>query len=257
MQEKVFGLHAVAALLDNAADRVQRLLVLDGRVDGPVQRLLARAETVGIPVERTSRRALDRAAGAGRHQGVLALCSEAMLASEAELELRWPLLPDPKLLLILDGVMDPRNLGACLRSASAAGASAVLLPKRRSAPLSDVARKTASGAAESLFIVSVSNLARRLEWLKAQGIWLVGAAGDARIAWSAIDFTKPVALVLGSEDKGMRALTRATCDELAAIPMTGPVTSLNVSVAAGVLLFEAVRQRAARDFASRPALARQ
>lgn len=243
MSEHVYGLHAVEALLVADPDRVQLLCVLEGRLDRRLAGILERADAQGIRHERRNRRALDRLVDGGRHQGVVAVCRTAALGSEAELELRWPQLSAPQLLLVLDGIMDPRNLGACLRSADAAGVQAVLLPKHRSAPLSDVARKTASGAAESLFIVEVTNLVRRLEWLKAQGVWIVGAAGEAAAPWTAIDYRKPVALVLGGEEKGLRSLTRATCDELAAIPMRGRVSSLNVSVATGILLFEILRQR--------------
>jgi len=239
----VYGLHAVEALLAEDPGRIRQLLLLEGRVDRRLAQLLTLAESQGIRFERAGRRQLDRLVDGGRHQGVVALCHEVALASESELELRWPRFAAPQLILVLDGVMDPRNLGACLRSAEAAGVQAVLLPKRRSAPLSEVARKTASGAAESLFIVQVTNLARRLEWLKAQGVWVVGAAGDVDTAWDALDYRKPVALVVGGEEKGLRPLTRSLCDEVAAIPMRGRVASLNVSVATGILLFEILRQR--------------
>ena len=147
------------------------------------------------------------------------------------------------LLLVLDGVTDPRNLGACLRSANAAGVDAVLLPKRHSAPLNAAALKTAAGGAESLKLVEVTNLARRLAWLKDQGIWIIGAAGEGKLQWNTVDLTVGCALVVGSEDRGLRALTEKCCDQLVHIPMSGTVSSLNVSVACGVLLFEAVRQR--------------
>jgi 23S rRNA (guanosine2251-2'-O)-methyltransferase len=243
VSDRIYGLHAVEALLASDPERVQKLYVLDGRTDARVAAILERAEGAGIACERRNRRALDRLVDGGRHQGVVALCESTVLGSEAELELRWTTLAAPQLLLVLDGVMDPRNLGACLRSADAAGVQAVLLPRHRSAPLSEVARKTASGAAESLFVVEVANLARRLEWLKAQGVWVIGAAGDADSPFTALDYRKPVALVVGGEGAGMRPLTRATCDELAAIPMHGAVASLNVSVATGILLFEILRQR--------------
>ncbi len=243
MDEKVFGLHAVEALLAHDPSRVRLLMVLEGRADARVAHIIELAEAASIAIERRGRRELDRAARGGRHQGVVAACHAAMLASEAEFELRFPDLAEPKLLLVLDGVMDPRNLGACLRCAEAAGVQAVLLPKRRSAPLSEVARKAASGAAESLLIVAVSNLARRLEWLRTHGLWVIGASGDVATSWTAIDYGKPVALVVGGEGKGMRALTRSLCDELASIPMAGTVSSLNVAVATGIMLFEVVRQR--------------
>ena len=240
----MFGIHAVEALLRRDPQRVRRLLVQRERDDTRIQTLLKLAADANLPVESCPRQQLDRMTHDARHQGVVAQTTAAELGSEAELELRLPSLPQPHLLLALDGVMDPRNLGACLRSADAAGVGAVLLPKSRSAPLSDVARKAASGAAESLFIVAVSNLVRRLEWLKQQGLWVVGAAGDAPLAWSEADLCRPTVLVLGGEGKGLRDLTRKTCDQLVSMPMSGGVSSLNVAVATGILLFEAVRQRA-------------
>ncbi len=247
MSETVFGIHAVEALLREDPDRVLRMLVLADRTDTRIQTVLSLAEAARVNIEFCPRRQLDRLTRNGRHQGVVAETAAAELGSEAELELRFPSLPQPNLLLALDGVMDPRNLGACLRSADAAGCGAVLLPKRRSAPLSEVARKAASGAAESLFVVAVANLVRRLEWLKRQGLWIVGAAGDANVVWSEADLSRPTVLVLGGEGRGLRELTRKTCDELVSIPMRGNVSSLNVSVATGILLFEVLRQRQRGD----------
>jgi 23S rRNA (guanosine2251-2'-O)-methyltransferase len=241
-EDRVFGVHAVVNLLTEEPGRVRALWVQAGSKNARLAELIGMAEAAGIRVEFRPRRELD-ARAEGRHQGVLALCHAQALADETDLELRWPMLPEKPLLLVLDGVLDPRNLGACLRSAEAAGVDAVLLPKRHSAPVSGLARKVASGAAEHLFIVEVSNLARRLEWLKAQGVWLVGAVGDAPAPYTTVDLTDPVALVLGGEERGLRELTRRCCDHLVSIPMRGQVSSLNVSVAAGIVLFEAVRQR--------------
>lgn len=244
MTGHVFGFHAVEALLRNDPERVERLLLQGERSDERVAALERLAIAAGVAVELRPRRQLDRLTRGAAHQGVVAVCSdESGVGSEAELELRWPSLPQPALLLALDGVTDPRNLGACLRSADAAGVGAVLLPQRRSAPLSDAACKTASGAVEALFIVAVTNLVRRLEWLKRQGVWVVGAVGGTGLAYTDVDWTRPTVLVVGGEEKGLRELTRKTCDELVAIPMHGQVTSLNVAVATGVLLFEGIRQR--------------
>ena len=244
MSERVFGIHAVEALLRNDVARVRRLLVQTERNDQRVATIVALAADANVPIEHLPRRQLDRLMHDARHQGVVAETASADLASEAELELRFPTLPSPVLLLALDGVTDPRNLGACLRSADAAGVDAVLLPKSRSAPITEVTRKAASGAAEALFVVSVSNLVRRLEWLKRQNVWIVGAAADGDATWCDVDLTQSTALVVGGEGRGLRDLTRKTCDQRVSIPMHGTVSSLNVSVATGILLFEAVRQRA-------------
>jgi 23S rRNA (guanosine2251-2'-O)-methyltransferase len=238
----VFGLHAVNALLTADPQRIRAIHVQRGRRDQRMSELVEAARALGVRIELADRSWLDRRAG-GSHQGVLAECHALAPVTETVFEERWPALRTPCLLLVLDGVTDPRNLGACLRSANAAGVDAVLLPRRRSAPVNDVALKTAAGGAEALLLVEVANLARRLEWLKAQGVWLIGADGDAGTAWNAADFTASCAIVVGSEGAGMRALTRRLCDTRVSIPMQGTVSSLNVSVAAGVLLFEAVRQR--------------
>lgn len=238
----IFGLHAVEAALATAPERIRVLYVQKGR-DGRKQSLVDRARAAGVRVSFVDRAWLDRKADGAVHQGVLAESQSLAPADEKALEAAWAELPGPRLLLALDGVQDPRNLGACLRSAAAAGVQAVLLPKRNSAPLSAAALKTAAGAAEVLLIVSVANLARRLDWLRSQGAWVIGAAGDAGSSWFDADFTSDVVLVLGGEEKGLKRLTREKCDRLVRIPMAAGVESLNVSVAAGILLFEAVRQR--------------
>ena len=240
------GMHAALAVLEEAPQRVRCLLVQKNRRDERTAAVLALAAERGIRHEFVDKRQLDRLAGAG-HQGIVADCHELALGSEAEFEQRFDGWENPKLFLVLEGIEDPRNLGACVRSAVAAGVQAVLLPRRRSAPLSAAALKTAAGAAERAQIFAVANLVRRLEWLKRRGVWVVGAAGDSPTPWSGTDLTRGIALVAGSEGGGLRALTRKTCDELAAIPMAGGVESLNVSVAVGVLLFEAVRQRAGAE----------
>jgi 23S rRNA (guanosine2251-2'-O)-methyltransferase len=198
-------------------------------------------------VEMTTGEALDRDAGHANHQGVLAQCRAAAERTEGELPGLLASLSGPALLLVLDGIQDPHNLGACLRSADAAGAQAVILPKDNAAPITPVVRKVASGAAEVLPVFQVTNLARTLDELKDAGVWLIGAAGEAEQTLYDVDLRGPVALVLGAEGTGLRRLTREKCDHLARIPMAGTVESLNVSVATGIFLFEAVRQRGSRE----------
>lgn len=240
----VYGHHSVRALLEDEPERVRVLYVQKGRPDTRTGELTALAKQCGVRIEGVERRWLDKKVD-GSHQGVVADCHALRLADEADLELRWPTFGAAPLILILDGVTDPRNLGACLRTAAAAGVDAVLVPKRGSAPVNDLVQKTAAGALPALFVVEVSNLARRMKWLAEQGVWIYGADDAAEQSWSAGDFRGAVALVLGNEEKGLRALTREHCDHLIAIPMAQAVSSLNVSVATGVLLFEAVRQRQA------------
>lgn len=239
---QVYGLHAVTALLAEDPARVRVVHVQRGRRDARIGAIVEAARAQGIRIEVVDRGWLDRRCS-GSHQGVVAECHAMAPVDERELEARWPDIVPPHLLLVLDGITDPRNLGACLRSANAAGVQAVLLPRRRSAPLNEAALKAAAGGAEGLLLVEVANLARRLEWLKARGVWIVGADGTADVHWSDADFTASCAIVVGSEGAGMRALTARLCDTRVAIPMQGTVSSLNVSVAAGILLFEAIRQR--------------
>ena len=238
----VYGIHAVAAVLEETPRRVRAVHVQRGRKDPRVEELVQKAKAERIRVAFVDKRWLDRMTS-GSHQGIAADCHELSLAVERDLVSAWDELPTPRLFLVLDGISDPRNLGACLRSAKAAGVQAVLLPKRRSAPLNAAALKTAAGAAEGLFIVEVSNIARRLDWLQQQGVWLIGAAGEGTQSWTDVDMTEDIAVVVGGEEKGLRLLTRKHCDQLIHIPMAGGVESLNVSVATGIILFEAVRQR--------------
>ncbi len=245
-EDWVFGAHAVRALLDAAPAAVRRVLVAEGRRSRQVGELLTLAREAGVRVERAPAVALHRRARAGgvvAHGGVAAERHRIAPATEADLEARWESFAKP-LLVILDGVQDPRNLGACLRTAEAAGADAVLLPRRRSAPLSSVVAKAASGALEHLFIVEVANLARRMDWLRARGVWLVGGVEGGGKAHTEVSYGDAAAVVVGGEHQGLRRLTRERCDHLVSIPMHGATASLNVSVALGVLLFEARRQRA-------------
>lgn len=243
--ENVFGLHAVQALLTRAPQRVQEVWLLKGRDDQRLQQLLVQLQGSGVTIVRKTRQELDAVADEGNHQGVVALCTPSEIYNEEFLLGLLKRLERPPFLLILDGVTDPHNLGACLRTAEAAGVDAVIAPKDKSATLTGVARKVACGAAEVLPFVAVTNLARTLKKLQDQGVWLIGTAGEASQSVYQADLTGPLALVMGAEGKGMRRLTKDSCDGLMNIPMAGTVSSLNVSVAAGVCLFEAVRQRRA------------
>ena len=239
----VSGIHAVEALLRDAPERVRVLWLQRNRRDERLAALRALAAERNLCCKFTDGSRLRRIGGAA-HQGAVASCQALPLHSEQAFADQFDAWPTPKLFLVLDGVQDPRNLGACLRTAAAAGVQAVLLPKRRSAPLSAAAMKAASGAAERMILVEVGNLVRRLEWLKRLGVLLVGADAGQPRRWSDADLTRSIALIVGNEGAGLRRSTRQTCDELVSIPMAEEMDSLNVSVAAGVLLFEAVRQRA-------------
>ncbi|MDQ2075810.1 23S rRNA (guanosine(2251)-2'-O)-methyltransferase RlmB [Marinimicrobium sp. ABcell2] len=243
--QTVYGLHAVQALLQSAPQRVRHLYILQGRNDPRLQKILSLAQANDIQLQHKPRAQLDTMVDNENHQGVVAQCQAGESHDEAFLFSMLEELDRPALLLVLDGVTDPHNLGACLRSAEAAGVNAVIAPKDKSASLTSVARKVACGAAEVLPFVPVTNLARTLKKLQDAGVWLVGAAGEAEQTVYQADLTGSIALVMGAEGQGLRRLTRETCDYLVKIPMAGSVSSLNVSVATGVCLFEAVRQRAA------------
>ncbi|ERI53339.1 23S rRNA (guanosine-2'-O-)-methyltransferase [Pseudomonas sp. EGD-AK9] len=240
--EKVYGVHAVEALLRHHPKRVKQLWLAEGRGEPRVQALVALAEQARVSIGQCERREMD-AWVEGVHQGVVADVSPSQVWGEAMLEELLDRAEGPPLLLVLDGVTDPHNLGACLRTADAAGALAVIVPKDKSATLNATVRKVACGAAEVIPLVAVTNLARSLEKLRQRGLWLVGTAGEAEQELYQHDLTGPTVLVMGAEGRGMRRLTREHCDYLVRLPMAGSVSSLNVSVAAGVCLFEAVRQR--------------
>lgn len=248
-EQLVYGLHAVMALLEQQRP-VQQLWVQDSRHDVRLETLLAKAVQQGVPVQRVPREQLDRITSDGRHQGVVAEAGAVQAGGEDTLKTLVTGLEAPAFLLVLDGVQDPHNLGACLRSANAAGVHAVIAPKDRATELTPVARKAAAGAAETTPFFQVTNLARTLRWLKQQNIWLVALADEAEQSLYELDLKGPLALVLGAEGGGLRRLTKEQCDFLARIPMAGMVESLNVSVAAGVVLFEALRQRQFNKIAS-------
>lgn len=242
-QEMVFGLHSVQALLKAAPQRVQKLVLMRGRQDDRVQKISNAAKNNDIPVEIADRKAMDNMGEEGNHQGVIAFVNPGKTYDEHDLYELLERLDTTPLLLVLDGVTDPHNLGACIRSADAAGVHAVIIPKDNSAGLTESARKVASGAADSVPLIVVTNLARTLKALQEKGLWVSGAAGEAEQTVFEADLRGPRVIVMGAEGTGMRRLTRETCDELVKIPMAGSVSSLNVSVATGVVLFEVVRQR--------------
>ena len=237
----VFGFHAVTSRVRVRAESVREIFVDMKRVDKRMQDLIAVAKTKNVRVMQVDATRIDGLTGHARHQGVLALVEPTALPQFVDDVLAN--LTVPPLLLVLDGVTDPHNLGACLRVADAAGAHAVIAPKDRSVGLTAVAMKVASGAAENIPYITVTNLARTLRDLKERGIWLVGTAEDGTRDLYQGDIAGPLAWVLGAEGEGLRRLTRETCDEIVSIPMFGSVESLNVSVAAGVCLFESRRQR--------------
>ncbi|MEO8156741.1 MAG: 23S rRNA (guanosine(2251)-2'-O)-methyltransferase RlmB [Betaproteobacteria bacterium] len=237
----VYGLHAVTAALKRRPEAVFEVLLDAGRNDPRARRVADLAKAAGVRLHETDADRLDGFAKGGRHQGVAAFVEQVMLAGSLNEVLDD--LAEPALLLILDGVQDPHNLGACMRVADAMGVHAIVAPKDRATGLTATVHKVASGAAESVPFIPVTNLARTLKELKDKGIWVVGAAGGEGKTLFECKFSGALALVLGSEDEGLRRLTRETCDEIISIPMLGQVESLNVSVAAGICLYEARRQR--------------
>ena len=243
MSEHIYGIHAVSAFLTNAPERLIEVYVLKGREDKRLQPLLNELYQMGISVQFLNRQTLDKKADGEVHQGIIARVQPAKELNENDLALILQQQPNP-LLLVLDGVTDPHNLGACLRTADAAGVCAVIVPKDKSAQLTSIARKVACGAAEVIPLIRVTNLARTLRDLQQQhNVWVVGTAGEATETLYQSKLTGALALVMGAEGEGMRRLTREHCDQLISIPMAGSVSSLNVSVATGVCLFEIVRQR--------------
>jgi 23S rRNA (guanosine2251-2'-O)-methyltransferase len=236
----ICGINPVLEALSARTRHFDRLLVVKGLRNRRVSEAIAHASRLGIPLRFEARETLDRLAGGVPHQGLIAVVSaKPVLSLESVLEKART----PALLLLLDGVEDPRNLGAILRTAEAAGADGVLLPERHSAGLSETVGRASAGALEHVSVARVGNVVQTLETLKARGFWVVGFDASATQRWDAVDMRGPVVLVLGGEGRGIRRLVREHCDHLAALPLFGHVASLNVSVAAGVALYEAVRQR--------------
>lgn len=245
-EELVFGIHAVKALIENAPERFIELWLLKGREDDRLMPIINLAKKFGIPAQMANRKVLDDKTDGEQHQGVVARVKPGKAYTEADLDNILSAAEakgQAPFLLILDGVTDPHNLGACLRNADAAGVQAIIVPKDNAARLTATVRKVAVGAAESVPLVQVTNLSRTMKTLQQMGVWIIGTAGETDNCLYNEKLSGPMALVMGAEGKGMRRLTRENCDQLVKLPMAGSVSSLNVSVATGICLFEIVRQR--------------
>ena len=241
----IAGINAVSAAVEHDAENVREVLIEAGAKNPRLTEIEAQARRKDIDVRRVATQALDGVVGNLRHQGVVARYAAAKTYSENDLEGLVEAAEGKALVLVLDGVQDPHNLGACLRSAAAAGVTAVIFPKDKAVQINATVRKTSAGAADSIPVIPATNLARTMRDLQQMGVWIYGLAGEADTSFWSIDLRGNVALVLGGESDGLRRLTRENCDQLVKIPMPGggDVESLNVSVATGVTLFEAVRQR--------------
>lgn len=239
----VYGLHAVKALLNNPYRTIKRLYVNQERLDLKIQTILALAEQRHIAVEELNQQTINQRFPTFTHQGVIAQATAVREFNEGDLNTLLTECQAPPLILILDGITDPHNLGACLRSADAAGVQFVVIPKDKNVGITPVVSKVACGAAESMPLVRVTNLVRAMELLKQAGVWIYGAAGEASQSLYHLDCRTSIALVMGAEGDGMRRLTREHCDGLFSLPMLGSVESLNVSVATGISLYEVIRQR--------------
>jgi 23S rRNA (guanosine2251-2'-O)-methyltransferase len=245
-EELVFGIHAISELIKRSPERFIELFLLKGREDERLMPIINLAKKQGVSAQQVSRKVLDDKTKGEQHQGVVA---RVLLGKQFNDDDLLDLVKNaeknsvPPFFLILDGVTDPHNLGACLRNADAAGVQAIIVPKDNAARLTGTVRKVAVGAAETVPLVQVTNLARTMKNLQKMGIWIIGTAGETQTCLYDVKVTGPMALVMGAEGKGMRRLTREHCDQLVKLPMAGSISSLNVSVATGICLFEIVRQR--------------
>ena len=241
--EQIFGLQAVRQVFKNDISRVVEIWAFKERHDERLQALLKQAQQQGLAIQAVPKKTLDNLTENGHHQGIVIRCKALSAKTQTDLADVFNSLTVPPFFLVLDEVQDPHNLGACLRTADATGIHAVIVPKNQACKLTAIVYAVACGAADTVPLIQVSNLARTLRWLQEQGVWLVGADCESQTSLFETDLTGPMALVLGAEGSGLRRLTRETCDTLIGIPMLGKVESLNVSVATGVCLYEAVRQR--------------
>lgn len=246
MAEYCYGIHTVMQLLESNPDTVLELFA-SKRQDKKIQTLLSLAMQCGISVQLSENQTLDKFSRGGNHQGIVARIKSFVYKDESQLISFVQNLPDDAFILALDGIQDPHNLGACLRTADAAGVHAVLLPKNRSVGVTAAVQKVSTGAVNHLPVYQVTNLVRSLEKLKQIGLWVIGADGEAEKSLYQANLRGPTVLVMGAEGTGMRRLSRDTCDHLLSIPMFGKVSSLNVSVATGICLYEIRRQRGIRE----------
>jgi len=240
---QLFGIHAVQAALDYSPQKIRRAWVDNQRQDARLKPVVDALQALGIQPEQTERKKLDRLADGKNHQGIIVAVELPAMHNEDDLKQAVMALSESAFYLVLDQVQDPHNLGACLRTADAVGAHGIIIPKDNAASITPTVCKVASGAAETVPVYQVTNLARVLRWMKEQNIWIMGAAGEAEQTIYDMTLDMPLALVMGTEGTGMRQLTRKHCDFLVKIPMAGQVESLNVSVAAGVLMYEVFRQK--------------
>lgn len=242
----IVGINPVEGALANDPDRVREVLIEQNSKNARVVEIAAQARKLGIILKPVSKEQLEKLGGEARHQGVIALYDTPPLRDESHLPALLEAADGNAFVLVLDGVTDPHNLGACLRSAAAANVTAVVVPKDRAVGITPTVRRASAGGADLIPLIAVTNLARALRMLKDAGVWITGLDGDTDKSIYDMDLKGPIALVMGSEGDGMRRLTRDTCDFVAKIPMPGGMESLNVSVATGVVLFEALRQRGAK-----------
>ena len=242
MSEMIYGIHAVQALPERAPERFQEVFILKGREDKRLMPLIHALEAQGVVIQLANRQYLDEKSEGAVHQGIIARVKPGRQYQENDLPDLIAELDNP-FFLILDGVTDPHNLGSIIRTADAAGAHGVVIPKNRSVSLNSVVAKVSAGAIEHMPVARVTNIAQTLELLKKEGLWIAGTALEAEQYCFESDLTGPLGIVIGSEGEGMSRLVREHCDFLVKIPMLGKTESLNASVAAGVLLYEAVRQR--------------
>lgn len=240
---KIVGIHAAQSALTYSPQKITRVWLNTERSDKRLETLLETLTDLNVPTEKVDRKKLDKLAEGMNHQGLVLEVSLPEELSENELKTAVEHLTETALFLVLDNVQDPHNLGACLRSADATGVHGIIITKDNAVGITPTVCKVASGAAETVPVYVVTNLARTLRWLKGEGLWIIGTAGEAQHTLYQTDFTVPMALVIGAEEKGMRRLTREQCDLLVKLPMLGTVESLNLSVATGVLLYETLRQR--------------